>query len=332
MINQSTQINGTKFINILRSITFNFMPNISVAIAVYNKQENIISTLKSVLNQNYAAKEIVIVNDGSIDKSESLILSIDDSRIKYIKQENQGAAAARNKAIQNCSYPYIALIDADDIWDPDFLKNIIETIKSYPKQKIFSTALNIEFAQNKHFKSSYNNVNMGAVSIYNYFEASYKSSIIHSSAIVLHKEVFKRVGFFDERILSGQDIDLWIRLGLEFPVVFIPKYLATYRYVSSSLSYSGVSLDDKLQFDKFAQQEKNNTLLKKFLDLNRYSLAVSAKETNDKEWYDQLSKNIDLNNLNSKQRLILKTPGWAIRLMKRFKLILAKIGWQTTSF
>ena len=81
------------------------LPNFSVAIAVYNKQENILSTLQSVLLQSHAAKEIVIVNDGSTDESEKLILSINDSRIKYIRQENQGAAAARNTAIIHCTHP-----------------------------------------------------------------------------------------------------------------------------------------------------------------------------------------------------------------------------------
>lgn len=308
------------------------MINISVAIAVYNKEGYILSTLKSVLNQSYAAKEIVIVNDGSTDNSEQLILSIDDARIKYIKQKNQGAAAARNKAIKNCTNPYIALIDADDVWHIDFLKYIAEAINQYPNEKVFSSAINIETAPNNRFKSLYRIPSMETIGIYNYFEASSKSSIIYSSAIVLHKDVFQEVGYFDKDILSGQDTDLWIRIGLKFPIVFIPKYLATYRYVPDSLSYSGVALKDKLQFEKFAEEEKSNFLLKKFLDLNRYSLAVSAKEVGDIQWYNRLSSSIDMNNLNSKQRFILNSPAWSIRMMKHIKSILAKIGFQTSSF
>src|SRR5699024_121469 len=127
-------------------------------------------------------------------------------------------------------------------------------------------------------------------------------------------------------------MDMWIRIGLEFPVVFIPKYLATYRYVSNSLSYSGVSLKDKLRFEKFSEQEKHHPMSKKCLDLNSYTLDVSAKETKDIAWYKKLSKAIDIENLNFKQRIILKVPGRGIRIMKKFKLFLAKIGLQTTSF
>lgn len=308
------------------------MTKISVAIAVYNKEKEVLSTIESVLNQTFPVTEIVIVNDGSKDNSERLILSINDVRIKYIKQENQGAAAARNKAIKHCTNDYIALIDADDKWDADFLKNIVSAIKKYPNEKVFSTAIKVEADVGNSFKSSYNIPTMDAIGVYNYFEASSKASIIHSSAIVLNKDVFQGIGYFDKDILSGQDTDLWIRIGLKFPIVFIPKYLATYRYVANSLSYSGVPIEDKLNFEKFSEEEKTNPLLKKFLDLNRYSLAVSAKEVGDREWYNKLSKKIDIKDLNSKQRFILKSPGWSIRAMKNFKTFLAKIGLQTTSF
>lgn len=306
--------------------------NFSVAIAVYNKQENILSTLQSVLLQSHAAKEIVIVNDGSTDRSEEIILSIQDPRIKYIRQENKGAAAARNKAIANCSYPYIALIDADDVWHVDFLRHISDAIEKFPMEKVFSTGLKVEAKNNKVYKAEYSISTMKKIEKHNYFEASRKASIIHSSAIVLHKDVFKTIGFFDTAILSGQDTDLWIRIGLKFPIVFIPDYLATYRYVPDSLFNSGVALKDKLRFDKFIVEEKSNPLLKKFLDLNRYSLAISAKENKDREWYNKLSQAIDFNNLNVKQRFILNSPGWSIRAMKNFKSFLAKMGVQTSSF
>lgn len=306
--------------------------NFSVAIAVYNKEENILSTLQSVLLQSHAAKEIIIVNDGSTDESEKIILSIQDPRIKYIRQENQGAAAARNTAITHCTHPYIALIDADDIWHADFLKHIVEAIKKFPEKKVFSTGLNIENKNNKIFKAHYSIPDIEEVNTYNYFEASRKASIIHSSAIVLHKDIFKEIGFFDEKILSGQDTDLWIRIGLKFSVVFIPEYLATYRYIPNSLYHSGVDLADKIQLDKFSKDEKNNALLKEFLDLNRYSLAVSAKENRDYQWFKKLFNDIELKNLNSKQRFILKSPWWSIRMMKRVQSFLSQIGLRTTSF
>lgn len=173
---------------------------------------------------------------------------------------------------------------------------------------------------------------MEAIGKYNYFEVSKITSIIRSSSVVLHKDVFKEVGYFDKEILSGEDTDLWIRIGLKFLVVFIPKYLATYRYIPNSLYYSKVDLADRLQFDKFSKEEKNNPLLKEFLDLNRFSLAVYAKENNDYLWFEKLFKDIDLDNLNPKQRFILKSPWWSIRIMKYAQSFLSLIGLRATSF
>lgn len=307
-------------------------PKISAAIAVYNKEKNILSTLESVLNQSYAAQEIIIVNDGSTDNSERIILSLKDKRIKYFTQQNKGAAAARNKAIQNCSYSYIALIDADDLWHVDFLKNISDAITKYPQQKVFSTAIKTEVASQNPFKSSYQIPTMDSIGIYNYFKASGKTSIIHSSAVVLHEDVFHEIGYFDKAILSGQDTDLWIRIGLEFPIVFIPKYLATYRYVQNSLSHSGIAVKDKLDFSKYADAEKSNPTLKKFLDLNRYSLATYAKEIDDMDNYFRLKRTIDRNNLNWKQNFILSSPKKVIKLLKWLQSLLEGLGWKTTSF
>lgn len=307
-------------------------PKISVAIAVYNKEMNILSTLNSVLNQSYAAQEIIIVNDGSTDNSERLILSLNDKRIRYFAQKNKGAAAARNKAIQSCSYPYIALIDADDLWHVDFLKNIANAITKYPQQKVFSTAIKTEVASQNPFKSTYQIPTMDSIGIYNYFKASSKTSIIHSSAVVIHEDVFHEVGYFDKAILSGQDTDLWIRIGLEFSIVFIPKHLATYRYVQNSLSRSGVAIKDKLDFSKYADAEKTNPALKKFLDLNRYSLAIYAREKEDMDNHFQLKRVIDRSNLNWKQNFILSAPKKVIWLLKRIQSFLEGLGWKTTSF
>src|SRR5690606_21977683 len=94
----------------------------SVVISVFNKEKYIAETLKSVLNQTFTDFEIIILNDGSMDNSQAEILKFDDPRIKYFSQRNQGAAAARNEAIQKAENDYIALLDADDYWYPFYLE------------------------------------------------------------------------------------------------------------------------------------------------------------------------------------------------------------------
>lgn len=306
--------------------------NISVAIAVYNKEQQILSTLESVLNQTYCISEIVIVNDGSTDNSEKLIHTIKDARIRYIKQENQGAAAARNQAIAHCTNDYIALLDADDLWHPNFLSEIIKAIQRYPNEKVFSTGLQIETNHNKSFPAKYSIPNQSEIGVYDYFEGSYLNSLIYSSNVVIHKDVFEKVGNFDTRIRSGQDTDLWIRIGIEYSVVFIPEYAVTYRFIPNSLSHSEVPIRYKIQFDKYKEVEKSNLALKKFLDLNRYSLAVYAREMGDIESYKQLKSAIEYRHLNKKQKFILSSPASVTKLLKSTKYFLERLGWKTTSF
>lgn len=308
------------------------MHKISVAIAVYNKEDQLRSTLESVLNQTHPVAEIVIVNDGSTDGSEKIIQSIDDPRIVYKYQDNQGAAAARNQAIKLCSGEFIALLDADDLWEPTYLEEMLEAINRYPDEKVFSCGLLIESKNNKSFPANYSISNHSEIGVYNYFEGSNINSLIYSSNVILHKDVFEGSGYFNPSIKSGEDTDLWIRIGLNFPVVFIPKYLVTYRYISKGLSYKGIPVLQRLPFENYTTQEKSNPPLKKFLDLNRYSLAITAKEMDDQEGYRKLKNDIDLQNLNKKQRFILNLPTFGIKVLKLLKQTLESLGLKASAF
>jgi glycosyltransferase involved in cell wall biosynthesis len=96
-------------------------PYFSVVISLYNKEKHIQSTIESVLAQTFVDFEIVVVNDGSTDGSEAVVKSIDNGRIQIYSQENKGASAGRNAAISKATGTYIALLDADDLWKPNYL-------------------------------------------------------------------------------------------------------------------------------------------------------------------------------------------------------------------
>uniref|UniRef100_A0A4W5LYG6 Glycosyltransferase 2-like domain-containing protein n=1 Tax=Hucho hucho TaxID=62062 RepID=A0A4W5LYG6_9TELE len=96
----------------------------SVIIPLYNKECFIENTLKSVLSQTFTAFEVIIINDGSTDKSEEKALQFKDSRIRYYSKENGGVSTARNFGIDKAKSVYITFIDADDYWYPTFLESI----------------------------------------------------------------------------------------------------------------------------------------------------------------------------------------------------------------
>jgi len=124
------------------------MPFFSVIIPLYNKEPFIADTLNSVLSQTFPDFEIIIVNDGSTDAGEEKVLQFKDPRIRYYIRENKGVAAARNLGITLANAPYIAFLDSDDLWYPDFLQTIHRNIGRFPEQKVFSAAIEIETAKN----------------------------------------------------------------------------------------------------------------------------------------------------------------------------------------
>ena len=95
---------------------------ISVVIPLYNKEHQIAETLRSVLEQTFQDFEVVIVDDGSTDKSSEEALKIRDPRIRFVRQENAGVSAARNRGIEEARFDLIAFLDADDRWKPEYLQ------------------------------------------------------------------------------------------------------------------------------------------------------------------------------------------------------------------
>ncbi|WP_026753709.1 glycosyltransferase family A protein [Sediminibacter sp. Hel_I_10] len=305
----------------------------SVIIPLYNKEREIKSTIDSVLAQSFKDFEIIIVNDGSTDGSEAVIKSINNKKIRYFSQENKGASACRNEAISKATGTHIALLDADDLWSKTYLETINRLIDSYPNENVFATAVTIEtLTSTKPSTYSLNNIESGATYLLNYFEASYINTILTSSSTVLHKNVFEQIGNYDTTIKSGQDTDLWIRIGLNYNVVFINKSLVVYRYSKQSLSNRTKNVNHKPRYDAYIDMEDKNLALKKFMDLNRFSMAILSKLANDQtnfKWYEE---KIDYSNLNKKQRLLLKQPSILIRLSYTIKSCFESLGIELSVF
>src|SRR5437763_11554370 len=100
----------------------------SIIIPTYNRASMIEKTIQSALNQSYSDYEIIIVDDGSTDNTEQVVLSIKDARIFYFKKENAERAAARNYGAHRAKGDYITFLDSDDVLYPSFLYNASETI------------------------------------------------------------------------------------------------------------------------------------------------------------------------------------------------------------
>ncbi|MCZ4319713.1 glycosyltransferase family A protein [Aequorivita viscosa] len=308
------------------------MLKFSVVIAVFNKEKYIGDTIKSVLAQTVSDFEIVIVNDGSTDNSEAEILKFKDPRIRYFLQDNQGAAAARNAAIEKAKSENIALLDADDYWYPFYLEEQKRLLKKFPSQYIFATAAEIK-RNGKKFQNSYTIKTIEKdAALVDYFEASQLDSVLHSSSVVIKRNVFDEVGGYNPKIISGEDTDLYVRIGLKYKVVFSPKVCVTYVIRKSGLFNSVRKLDEKANFEAYEIFEKDNPTLKKFLDLNRYSLCILAKMESDKAAFQKNFSKINPENLSKRQRFLLRQNKTILKHLSKMKNNLEKLGLRLGTF
>lgn len=301
------------------------MPYFSIIIPLYNKESFIENTLKSVVDQNFTDFEILIINDGSTDSSEEKVLQFNDSRIHYYQKKNGGVSAARNYGIKKAKCDYIAFLDADDYWYPDFLAEMFKNINSFPELKVFSAAIEIETLKTI-IPADYSIKKTGNFEIVNYFTASIKRSVLWSSSAVFHKNVFEQAGQFDSNLKSGEDTDLWIRIGLNYPIHFSWKILARYVYDQDSLSKNHKITIDSFNFSNYQHLETTNPYLKKFLDLNRFSLAIKSRLIHNNDSFKKLYNAIDLRKLSLKKRILLELPAFLLNPLIDLKTVLANFG------
>lgn len=208
------------------------MSKISVIIPLYNKEAEIKDTILSVLAQSYQPLEIVVVDDGSTDNSADIVRSIESPLIKLITQPNRGECVARNRAMQEAQGEYMALIDADDTWEVDFLAEIASMINDFPNCGLYCTAFNI-IRHNGIFPSN-SPKERGVVE--NFFRDSMTRYITTATSSVIPLTVISQVGGFPEGMRIGGDLYMWIKIAREYPVCFSPRNLANYLTIASNRS------------------------------------------------------------------------------------------------
>lgn len=203
----------------------------SVVIPLYNKERQIAGTLRSVFAQTCADYEIIVVDDGSTDGSAAVVESLHDPRIRLIRQANAGVSAARNLGIAEARGEYIALLDADDEWRPEYLATIAALIRKYPQCDVFATNYSHVDSNGKTFPTILRKIPFDGDDgiLYNYFEvASVSSPPICSICITARKEAFQSVGGFPLGIKSGEDLLTWARLAARYKIAYSKKPLAVF--------------------------------------------------------------------------------------------------------
>ncbi len=207
-------------------------PTFSVIIPLYNKEREIEGTIRSVLSQTRLPDEIVVVDDGSTDRSAGIVRQIGSPLVRLIRQSNAGECAARNRAIAEARGEYLALIDADDEWEPGFLAEIEAMIGEFPGCGLYCTGFSV--VSHDGLFPARGLDRRGVVG--NFFRDSAHRYIAIPSASCIPREVIDTVGGFPEGMKMAGDLYMWIKIARRYRVCYSPERLARYSKVASNRS------------------------------------------------------------------------------------------------
>lgn len=233
----------------------------SVIIPSYNYGKYLPDSLGSALNQTISPNEIIIVDDGSTDETPDIINSyLSDSRVKYVRTENQGVSAARNTGIKIAQSDYLAFLDADDIWHQEKMELQLPLFNNPKVGVVYSLRRPFnEAGPIKGFKH-------GAVFRGDILPHLMTHNFICLSSAVVRRECIERVGLFDVRLSShGEDMDLWLRIAAEgYEFEYINLVLVDYRAggeASSLENWNKRYYCNKLLFKQFFSNPKYQKII-----------------------------------------------------------------------
>ena len=188
---------------------------ITVVIPLYNKESSIATALDSVLAQTYQDFEIVVVDDGSTDDGAAVVERYTDPRIRLIRQANAGVSAARNKGIAEAKGEYVAFLDADDEWMPEFLEEIAALQREFPNCKAQATTyVQCQNGEKKNIILNRLPFSGEHGVLTNYFEvASHSNPPVCSICVCIEHALLQEIGGFPLGIKSGEDLLTWARIA-----------------------------------------------------------------------------------------------------------------------
>ncbi|WP_081890234.1 glycosyltransferase family 2 protein [Paenibacillus tyrfis] len=209
---------------------------ISVVMAVYNGEKYIEEAVQSILHQTYPQFELIIINDGSMDRTREILDTIEDDRVKIIHAEtNQGAAASLNLGISHAAGDWIAIHDADDISEPTRLEEQVNYLRSHPESigvgSLILGRIGDETVSNNSEVEYYNQI-LEKDQIYK--NRLFMCYLCHGS-VMFSKKAFYAAGRYNPKYKISYDYDLWLRMFEISPIQKIPKVLYHYRLREDSL-------------------------------------------------------------------------------------------------
>ncbi|HEX7848392.1 MAG TPA: glycosyltransferase family 2 protein [Sphingomonas sp.] len=221
-------------------------PLVSVIIPAYNAERTLAETLASVAAQTYAAIEILIVDDGSTDTTAAIAQAFcaSDARARLIRQPNSGVAMARNAAIAQCAGAFVAPIDADDLWHPDYLSLLVaKAMTTRPTPGfVYAWHRRIDEAGDIIHSGPADSAEGSALQ-----RMGFRNLVGNGSASLISRAALAEAGGYDPRLRAEgaegtEDVLLLLAIAARHPIASVPAFLVGYRSRPGSLSEDGARM------------------------------------------------------------------------------------------
>ena len=206
-------------------------PRVSITMPVLNGEKYISEAIESILSQTYQDFELIVVDDGSTDRTPELIQGFSQrARVKYVRHpERQGIARSVNDGVSHASGELIAFLDHDDAWLPDFLETQVNYLDQHPEAGMVHSDFQTTDADGNILEPSIAALRgPEARPSGHVFPQLFMESFIVGNSVLIRKECFHKAGGFDESILFG-DYLLWMRIARHYRIDYVGKVLTQYR-------------------------------------------------------------------------------------------------------
>jgi glycosyltransferase involved in cell wall biosynthesis len=213
---------------------------ISVIIPTYNSDKYISEAIRSVLRQTCTDYEIIVIDDGSTDSTREIIEN-NFPQVRYFYIPNQGVSIARNYGMRRACGEFIAFLDADDLWLPEKLEKQLKVFNADQELMLVFTEHRV-FDTNGFRKTIFSKKKrlMKGDVVKNLFLYSH----VATSTVMVRRQVFQEIGYFEENLKAAEDDNLWMRIALKFRIHLLDEVLVHYRWTENSLSRSASNLFD----------------------------------------------------------------------------------------
>lgn len=210
--------------------------DVSVIIPAFNAADTITRALDSVRDQNVPSIEVIVIDDGSMDATVEIVTANirEDENIRLVRlQKNSGVSAARNAGIQIAQGRYLAFLDADDTWLPNKLCKQIDVMEKDPAVTLVSCNSQLISEAGHAVKEGHRN--RPPIEGYDAWKTLLIYNFLPTPTVLTRTALVKEIGGFDESLAVGEDLDLWIKLGIRGKITVLKEILTNYYDRAGSL-------------------------------------------------------------------------------------------------